>query len=117
MNEKLKKRMEARKSGCEFMNEREKGDFINLECQTLTLQDAYKLHGDEGDFWAFIVEEETAFFYFANSSLAIILNDAEQIALEDGISIREVIAGTRIKIGAMERGKKGRNFRPVDLVD
>ena len=116
MNEKLRKRMEARKSGCEFMNEREKGDFIDLECQTLTLQDAYKLHGDEGDYWAFIVEEELD-FYFANSSLAIILNDAEQIALEDGISIREVIAGTKIKIGAMEKGKKGRNFRPVELVD
>ena len=117
MNNKLRARQEARKGGCEFMNDRDKGDFVDLECQTVTLEDAYKIHNDEGDFWAFIVKEEPDTFYFSNSSLALILNDAEAIAAEDGQTIAEVIDGTKIYIGAMEKGKKGRSFRPVDIVD
>lgn len=117
MNNKLKARQEARKGGCVFMNDRDKGDFVDLECQTVTLEDAYKLRNDEGEFWAFIVKEEDEKFYFANASLAQILNDAESIAAEDGQTIAQVLDGTRIYIGAMEKGKKGRSFRPVDIVD
>ena len=36
MNNKLKARQEARKGGCVFMNDRDKGDFVDLECQTVT---------------------------------------------------------------------------------
>ena len=117
MNEKLKNRQKARKAGCSFMNDRAKGDFIDLECQTVTLLDAYKIHGEEGDYWAFIVEEESEFFYFANASLAIILDDAADIAEEEGEPIANILRGTKVKIGAMEKGKKGRSFRPVDIVD
>ena len=83
MNEKLKKRQEAKKAGCSFMNEREKGEFINLECCTVTLVDAYKIRKDDSEFWAFIVEEEPQEFYFANAGLASILDDAEYIAQEE----------------------------------
>ena len=117
MNNKLKARQEARKGGCYFMSDREKGELIDLECQTVTLADAYKLRNEEGEFWAFIVEEEPESFYFSNKSLAQILNDAESIAAEDGQTIAEVLEGTKIYIGAMEKGKKGRSFRPVDIVD
>lgn len=117
MNEKLKARQEARKGGCYFMSERDKAKFDELEGQTVELQDAYKIHGEDGDFWAFIVEEEPEVFYFANTSLGIILDDAAQIAEEDGQTIAEVIAGTKIYIGAPQEGKKGRKFRPVDIVD
>lgn len=121
MNNKLKARQEARRNGCPFMSEREKGDFIDLECQTLTLEDAYKIHGEEGDFWAFIVKEEPDLFYFSNASLAQILNDAESIAAEDEQTIAQVLEGTKIHIGAKEKitsGKnKGKSFRPVDIVD
>lgn len=117
MNNKLKARQEARKAGCPFMNERDKGDFIDLECQTLTLEDAYKLTKDEDEFWAFIVEEYSDTFYFANKSLAIILDDAADLAEEEGTSIAEQIRGVKVYVGAMEKGKKGRSFRPVDIVD
>lgn len=117
MNNKLKARQEARKGGCPFMNDRDKGDFVDLECQTVTLEDAYKIRNDEGEFWAFIVKEETELFYFSNASLAQILNDAECIAAEDGQTIAQVLEGTKVYIGAMEKGKKGRSFRPVDIVD
>lgn len=121
MNNKLKARLEARKNGCPFMNDREKGDFVDLECQTVTLEDAYKIHGEEGDFWAFTVEEESEMFYFSNASLAQILNDAESIAAEDGQTIAQVLEGTKVYIGAKEKiasGKnKGKSFRPVDIVD
>lgn len=117
MNEKLKKRQDARKAGCAFMNEREKGDFIDLECQKVTLLDAYKLTKEDDTFWAFIIEEESEFFYFANASLAQILDDAADLAEEEGTSIAEQLRGTRVYIGAMEKGKKGRSFRPVDIVD
>ena len=117
MNNKLKARQEARKGGCVFMNDRDKGDFVDLECQTVTLEDAYKLRNDDGEFWAFIVKEKEEYFYFANTSLAQILNDAESIAEEDGQTIAQVLDGTNIYIGAMEKGKKGRSFRPVDIVD
>ena len=121
MNNKLKARQEARRNGCQFMSEREKGDFIDLECQTVTLEDAYKIHGDNDDFWAFIVKEEPELFYFSNASLAQILNDAESIAAEDEQTIAQVLEGTKIYIGAKEKitsGKnKGKSFRPVDIVD
>ena len=117
MNQKLKAKMEARKAGCDFMNERDKGDFADLECQTVTLLDAYKLRKDDEELWAFIVEEESEWFYFANTSLKMILDDAEELAEEDGTSIAEQIRGVKVYIGPMQRGKKGRSFRPVDLVD
>ena len=117
MNEKLRKRQEAKKAGCSFMNDRDKGEFINLECCTVTLVDAYKIRKDGSEFWAFIVEEEPDNFYFANAGLASILDDAEQIAEEDGITIAEVIAGTGVYIGALEKGQHGRSYRPVNIVD
>ena len=117
MNEKLKKRQDAKKAGCSFMNERDKGEFVNLECCTVTLEDAYKIHKDESEFWAFIVEEEPDNFYFANAGLASILDDAEQIAQEDGQTIAEVIAGTKVYIGALEKGQRGHGYRPVNIVD
>lgn len=117
MNNKLKARQDARKAGCPFMNEREKGDFIDLECQTLTLDDAHKLTKDEDAFWAFTVLEYPETFYFANKSLAIILDDAADLAEEEGTSVADQILGVKIYVGAMEKGKKGRSFRPVDIVD
>ena len=118
MNAKLKARQEARKAGCSFMSEREKGDFADLECQKLTLLDAYKLTKDGDSFWAFIVDEESEFFYFANASLSIILNDAEELAAEEGTRIADQIRGCKIYVGAEEKSKKsGRKFRPVDIVD
>lgn len=121
MNKKLKARQEARKGGCSFMNDRKKGEFADLECQTVTLEDAYKLRNDDGEFWAFVVKEESELFYFSNASLAQILNDAESIAAEDGQSIAQVLDGTKVYIGAKEKiaaGKnKGKSFRPVDIVD
>lgn len=117
MNNKLKARQEARKGGCVFMNDRDKGDFVDLECQTVTLEDAYELHNDDGAFWAFIVQEEEDYFYFANKSLAMILDDAADLAADEGTSIADQIRGVKIYVGAMEKGKKGRSFRPVDIVD
>lgn len=117
MNEKLKKRQMERKAGCDFMNDRDKGDFADLECCTVLLVNAYKIHGEEGDYWSFIVAEEPSTFYFANAGLGQIFDDAQQIAEEDGQTIAEVLAGTRVHIGAMEKGKKGRSYRPVDIVD
>ena len=117
MNEKLKKRQDARKAGCKFMNEREKGDFVDLECQKVTPLDAYRLTKDGEEYWAFIIEEESEFFYFANASLSLILNDAAELAEEEGTTIAEQLRGVRVYIGAMEKGKKGKSFRPVDIVD
>lgn len=117
MNEKLRKRQEAKKAGCGFMNDREKGEFVSLECCTVTLVDAYKIRKDDSEFWAFIVEEEPQEFYFANAGLASILDDAEYIAQEDCVTIAEVLAGTRVYIGALEKGQHGRSYRPVNIVD
>lgn len=117
MNEKLKARQNARKAGCPFMSAREKGDFIDLECSKVTLEDAYKLTKDEDTFWAFTVKEEPELFFFSNASLAQILDDAAELAAEEGTSIAEQIDGVKVYIGALERNKKGRSFRPVDIVD
>ena len=117
MNEKLRKRQDAKKAGCSFMSDRDKGEFINLESTKVTLVDAYKIRKEDSEFWAFIVAEEPQEFYFANAGLASILDDAERIAQEDGQTIAEVIEGTRIYIGALEKGKHGRSYRPVDIVD
>ena len=117
MNNKLKARQEARKAGCPFMNERDKGDFIDLECQKVTLEDAYKLAKDGDEFWAFTVAEYPDLFFFSNKSLAIILDDAADLAEEEGTSIADQIRGVKVYVGALERGKKGRSFRPVDIVD
>lgn len=117
MNEKLKRKQLERKAGCTFMSDRDKGDFASLEGNTFELVDAYKIHGDEGDYWSFIVAEDPELFYFANTGLSQILDDAQQIAEEDGQTIAEVLAGTHVYIGEIEKGKKGRSYRPVDIVD
>lgn len=116
MNNKLLARQEARKAGCEFMNDRAKGDFVDLEGQTVTLLDAYRIRKEDDSYWAFIVEEESEVFYFANASLSLILNDAEDLAAEEGTSISEQLRGVRVYIGGEEKSKKGRKFRPVDIV-
>lgn len=116
MNEKLRRRQEARTAGCRFMNDRDKGRFEELENTTVTLVDAYKIHKEDTSYWAFIVAEDPENFYFANTALAIILDDAEELAQEDASTIADQIDGLQIRIGAMERGKKGKSFRPVDIV-
>ena len=96
--------------------DRDKGDFKALEGQTVTLQDAYKLTKDGETLWAFIIEESED-FYFANASLARILQDAEDLAADEDTSLAAQLCGVRVHIGTLETGKKGRIFRPVDIVD
>lgn len=117
-NSKLKDRVEAKHSGgCDFMDQRDKGDFADLEGMDVTLEDAYLIKDDEGnEFYAFIVKEYPENFFFSNGSLFEIIEEAAALAAEEGTSLKQQIEDEVIRVGEKEKSKKGRWYRKVTIL-
>ena len=107
----------ARTAGCPLFEGRTKGELDDLEGSVVTLEDAYRMTGEEeGSFYyVFTIDEESELFYMSCKSISQILEDAEAIAAESGITLREVIEGTTIKIGAKRKTKGGKSYRPIEI--
>lgn len=103
-------------SGCPLFDGREKGDLEDLEGEAITLQRAYPLTGDNGTYFAVWFHEEPDSFYLSNSALTKILEEGQRIADDEGVTLDEVISDLVIKIGAPEKTKNGRRFRPVEVI-
>lgn len=117
MNEKLKKRVAEKHAGVPFMADRDKGDFADLEGFTIELEDAAQITKDSEKIWAFTCLEYPENFFFANGGLASILDDARDIAEEDGVTIADVLKGCKVTVGSMTvNPKTKRSYRPVDIV-
>lgn len=117
MNEKLRKRVADKHAGVPFMADRDKGDFADLEGFTIELDNAAYIKKDGEGFWAFTCVEYPENFFFANGGLASILEDARDIAEEDGVDIASVLKGCKVTIGSLTvNPKTKRSYRPVDIV-
>ena len=116
-SERVKAKQE-RSAGCEFMDQREKADFSDLEDMDITLEDAYKIQGEENYFYAFTCKEYPENFFFSPTVLTDILDEAAAVAAEDGLTLAEVIDGEVVHIGKREpcKKKKGKSFFPVTML-
>ena len=116
MKERYLKAAQDRANGCPLFEGREKGDLGDLEGEEVTLEAAYPLTGDKGHYYAVWFEEEKTLFYLSSSALTAVIDEAEPFAAEAGVSLDEVIAGTKIRIGKQRRTKTGNNYRPVEVI-
>ena len=107
---------QERTSGCPLMNDRTKADLTEIEGEEVTLEDAYPLTGDDGNYYCFTVKEEPELFFLSCKSITNILEDATKLADYAGIMISDVIKDTVIKLGTAKKTKKGHSFRPVEIV-
>lgn len=106
-----------RVNGCPLFEDRDKGDLEDLEGQEVTLERAYPLSGENGRYYAVWVKEDKEAFFLSNSALTGILDEGLRISEEENVSLDEVIAGLVIRIGAPQKTKNGRRFRPVEVVE
>lgn len=104
-------------NGCPLFEGREKGDLEDLEDVAMQLKRAYPLSGDNGRYYAVWFHEEPEHFYLSNSALTRILDEGLRISEVEGVSLDEVIDGLVIKIGASQKTKNGRRFRPVEVIE
>lgn len=117
MNDKLRKRVADKHAGVYFMEDRDKGDFADLEGLTITLEDAAWIAKDGEGFWAFICVEYPENFFFANNGLGSIIDDAYDIASDDGVALADVLKDCKVSIGSLTvNPKTKRSYRPVDIV-
>ena len=112
----FKEAAKARANGCPLFDGRDKGEWDDLEDQVVTLERAYPLSGDNGTYYAVWFEEETDSFYLTPSILTSIIEPAEQIAADEGVTLDEVIAGLQIKVGPEKKAKNGHKFRSMEVI-
>lgn len=106
----------ARANGCPLFEGRDKGEWDDIEGETVTLQRAYPLSGDNGTYYAVWFEEEPDLFFLSPSLLTSIIVPAEQIAADEGVTLDEVIAGLQIKVGPEKKANNGHKFRSMEVI-
>ena len=115
--ERFKNAAKQRTQGCPLFDGRDKGDLEDLEGNAVKIQRAYPLTGDNGRYYAVWFSEEPDCFFLSNSALTGILDEGLRISEEEGVSLDEVVAGLVVRIGAPQKTKNGRRFRPVEVVE
>lgn len=102
-------------NGCPLMDGRSKGNADGHVNETLTVNDAYKLTGDNGDYYAFIVKEYDDVFFLSGGALTAIFDVANATAEKDGVPMKDVVNGLEFSFGEKRKTKNGRDFRPVHI--
>lgn len=81
----LKEKAENLNSTIEFMDEREKGNTADLVDQTVTIKDFDFLDGNNGEYVAFIIDEDPKCFYFGGTVLTEDLKEFDQEGYKETI--------------------------------
>lgn len=123
LSERVKAKQDSKK-GCDFMDQRSKADFSDLEDMDITLEDAYRIDtkdedtGKEYHFYAFIIKEYPENFFFSPTVLTDIIDEAAAIAEEDGEDLASVLDGEVVHVGKREpcKKKKGKSFFPCTMM-
>ena len=106
-----------RTNGCPLFENREKGEWDDLEDQTVTLQRAYPLTGEDGQYFAVWFEEDEDNFYLTPRILTDVLTDGQAIASQEAVELDEVIAGLQIKVGPEKKTKNGKGkYRSMEVI-
>jgi hypothetical protein len=103
-------------SGCPLFEGREKGDLADMEGMELTLERAWPLTGDDGEYFAVWFEEAPEHFFLSSTALTAVINEGVTIAEREGKDLDEIIAGVVIKVCEPRKTKNGRKYRPVEVV-
>jgi len=103
--------------GCPLLDNRESMEWDEVESEILTLDEAYPLSGAKGDYYCVSVVEYPEHFFFSGKALNDILDEAADIASEDGIPLNDVIKDVKIHVGEKRRTKNGNKFRVIEICD
>lgn len=114
---KLKARQEEKNKGCPLFDEREKAELDDIAGDRVTLESAWPMKGKKGDYYVVVFNEAPDVYFFSCLALKNILDDAQEMALEAGVKLDDVIDGMTVEIGKKQRLDGGRDFRPVTIVD
>lgn len=103
-------------ASCPLMDGRTKGSWDDMEGVELTLTDAYKMSGDDGDYFCITVEDNDEEYFFTPSKLTEAIAAVEKLAKEDDVELTEAVAGIVFVVDAPVKTKNGRKFRNAHIV-
>lgn len=103
-------------ASCPLMEGRTKGSWDDLEGVELTLVDAYRMTGDDGDYYCMTVEDNDEEYFFSPSKLTEALAAVEKAAKEDDVELSEAVAGIVFVVDAPVKTKSGRRFRNAHII-
>lgn len=109
----FRNRAKARANGCPLMDGREKGNPDDYIGKDLTIEDAFRMNGENGNYYVITVKELPEVFFQTGGSLTDILNDANDVAETEGVTIRDVCGGLVFYFEEKTKTKSGHDFRPV----
>ena len=103
-------------NGCPLMDGRNKSNLADYEGVELTIEDAYKLTGDDGTYYCIICESMEDEYFFTSSQLTNAIAAAEKAAADDGEDLTAAVAGLTFVVDGLKKTSNGRKFRPVRIL-
>lgn len=103
-------------NGCPLMDGRVKETPDAHVDERLTISDAFRLTGDNGNYYCVVVEEYPEVYFLSGGKLTEILDVANNTAERDGVPLKDVCSGLSFAFGAKTKTKSGRDFRPVRVL-
>lgn len=103
--EQIIKAMKDEHNGCPLFEGREKGSLDDLTEKVVTIENVFKLSGDDGDYHAITFVEDTEHTYLTSGGL-------KKLCDEFGGHV----VGVKVKIKPMMKTKNKRDFRPIEVI-
>ena len=102
-------------NGCPLMDGREKGNADKYVGKKLTVTDAFRMNGDNGNYYVFTVSEAPEMFFMSGGALTAIFDEAYAVSEREGVTLAEVCGGLEFSFGQKVKTRNGRDFRPVHI--
>lgn len=103
--EQIIKAMKDAHNGCPLFEGREKASLDELTEKVVTIEEVFKLSGDDGDYHAITFEEDKEHTYLTAGGL-------KKLCDEFG----DCVIGVKVKIKPMMKTKNKRDFRPIEVI-
>jgi hypothetical protein len=103
--EQIVKAMKDRHNGCPLFDGREKGSLDDLTNSVVTIEDIFKLSGDDGDYHAITFVEDKEHTYLTAGGLKSMCDE-----------FGEHVVGVKIEILPMIKTKANRTYRPIKVI-
>lgn len=103
-------------ASCPLIEGRTKASWDDVEGVELTIEDAYRMTGDDGDYYCLAVEDNDEEYYFSPSKLTEALAAVEKAAKEDGVELSEAVSGIVFVVDAPVKTKSGHQFRNAHII-
>ena len=97
-------RILSRQDGCPLMENREKGDFDELENETVTIDEAFPLDG----YYCVTLKEDSEHFYLTSMSVTK--------AIDFILSAGETPEGLTFKVLEKVKTKNKNTYRPIEII-